>query len=60
MRIVTRIIRIFKADIHGVIDQLEDQDLLLKQYLRDMEEALHQKEAKLQNLSMCIHSIAPP
>jgi len=47
MGITTRIVRIFKADIHGVMDQFEDQGLLLKQYLRDMEEALNQKEAKL-------------
>ena len=50
MGIMTRIIGIFKADIHGVMDQLEDQNLLLKQYLRDMEEELHQKEAKLQKM----------
>jgi len=47
MGIATRIVKIFKADIHGVMDQLEDQGLLLKQYLRDMEEALSQKEAKV-------------
>jgi len=47
MGIATRIVKIFKADIHGVMDQLEDQGLLLKQYLRDMEEALNQKKAHL-------------
>ena len=47
MGIATRITKIFKADIHGVMDQFEDQGLLLKQYLRDMEEALNQKEVKL-------------
>jgi phage shock protein A len=47
MGIATRIVKIFKADIHGVMDQLEDQGLLLKQYLRDMEEALNQKKVKL-------------
>ena len=47
MGIATRIVKIFKADIHGVMDQLEDQGLLLKQYLRDMEEALNLKDAKL-------------
>jgi phage shock protein A len=47
MGIITRIVRIFKADIHGVMDQLEDQGLLLKQHLRDMEKALSQKEARL-------------
>lgn len=47
MGIATRIVKIFKADIHGVMDQFEDQGLLLKQYLRDMEEALNQKELEL-------------
>ena len=51
MGIMTRIVRIFKADIHGVMDQLEDQGLLLKQYLRDMEEALGQKETRLRNIN---------
>jgi len=47
MGIASRIVNIFKADIHGVMDQIEDQGLLLKQYLRDMEEALNRKEAEL-------------
>jgi phage shock protein A len=47
MGIASRIVNIFKADIHGVMDQLEDQGLLLKQYLRDMEQALNQKEADI-------------
>ena len=47
MGIVSRMSKIFKADIHGVMDQFEDQGLLLKQYLRDMEEALNQNEANL-------------
>ena len=47
MGILNRFVRIFKADIHGVMDQLEDKGLLLRQYLRDMEDALAQKEAWL-------------
>lgn len=47
MGIMARVVNIFKADIHGVMDQLEDQGLLLKQYLRDMEDALGANEAKL-------------
>ena len=50
MAISTRIFRLFKADIHGVMDQIEDQGLLLKQHLRDMEEALIQKEVKLKQM----------
>ncbi len=47
MGIANRMVKIFKADIHGVMDQFEDQGLLLKQYLRDMEEVLNQKKVKL-------------
>jgi len=47
MGIMTRVVRIFKADVHGVMDQLEDRELLLKQHLRDMAQALSLKEVKL-------------
>lgn len=55
MAIIARIVKIFKADLHGVMDQLEDQELLLKQHLRDMEEALHDKEEKLQKMKASRH-----
>ena len=47
---MTRVVRIFKADVHGVMDQLEDRELLLKQHLRDMAQALSLKEIKLEKL----------
>jgi phage shock protein A len=50
MALLSRIIQLFKADIHGVMDQLEDQGLLLKQHLRDMEESLVEKEMKLKKM----------
>jgi phage shock protein A len=50
MGIMTRVVRIFKADVHGVMDQLEDRELLLKQHLRDMAEALSLKEIKLNQM----------
>jgi phage shock protein A len=50
MAILARIVQQFKADIHGVMDQIEDQGLLLKQHLRDMEEALVAKEIKLKKM----------
>jgi phage shock protein A len=50
MAIIARIVKIFKADIHGVMDRLEDRRLLLKQHLRDMEEVLLCKEAKLRQM----------
>ena len=50
MSIMTRFVSLCKADIHSAIDQLEDKGQLLKQYLRDMEEALDHKELQLKNL----------
>jgi len=51
MGIMTRMLRLCKADVHGVMDQLEDKALLLKQYLREMESSLAQKERQLTALS---------
>ena len=45
MGIMTRMLRLCKADVHGVMDQLEDKGLLLKQYLREMETSLGHKGA---------------
>lgn len=47
MTILSRMFRLCKADVHGVMDQLEDKNLLLKQYLREMEESLKSKEDRL-------------
>ena len=50
MGILTRIVRIWKSDVNGVMDELEDKELLLKQHLREMEEELQRKEALLGEL----------
>lgn len=50
MALFKRIIRLFKADLHGIMDQIENQELLLKQHLRDMQASLVQKEATLKQL----------
>ena len=47
MGILSRMLRLCKADVHGVMDQLEDKGLLLKQYLREMEASLEEKETRL-------------
>jgi phage shock protein A len=47
MAILSRMMRLFKADVHGVMDQLEDKELLLKQYLREMEASLEDKQGRL-------------
>ena len=51
MSIFARILRLCKADLHGVMDQLEDKGLLLKQCLREMEESLKRKEVRLDQIA---------
>ncbi len=50
MGIMTRFLSLCKADIHGLIDQMEDKNLLLKQCLRDMEEELGHREERLRKM----------
>jgi len=57
MGIMKRMFRIWKADLHGIIDQLEDKELLLKQHLRDMENNLQQKQARCDHLLDSRHQI---
>lgn len=54
MAILSRMMRLFKADVHGVMDQLEDKGLLLKQYLREMEASLEDKEGRLNRIEQAV------
>lgn len=47
MQLVRRIARILTADAHAMFTALEDRQVLLKQHLREMEEALNCQEAAL-------------
>jgi phage shock protein A len=58
MGIMTRMVRLCKADVHGVMDQLEDKGLLLKQYLREMETSLGHKEQQANALAQRIDRLA--
>lgn len=57
MGILSRMFRLCKADFHGVMDQMEDKGLLLKQYLREMEEGLKEKENRLARISQSCRQI---
>lgn len=46
-RLFDRLTTLIRADAHGVVDALEAQDLLLRQYLREAELALVEKRARL-------------
>ncbi len=47
MALVNRIARLFKADFHAVLDQLEEPEQLLRQAIRDMEDELNHSEQRI-------------
>jgi len=47
MAIIDRVGRLFRADVHAVLDRLEEPEVLLKQSIREMEEALAAAAARL-------------
>ena len=50
MGILSRVVRLCKADLHGVMDQLEDRELLLKQHLREMQAVIAGRQAHIDQL----------
>ncbi len=50
MGIFNRIGRLWKADIHGIIDSLEEPRAILKQALREMEEEIEGTTAHLESI----------
>lgn len=47
MALINRLSRLFTADVHAVLDRIEEPQVLLKQSLREMEEALAQNEQRV-------------
>jgi phage shock protein A len=52
MALINRVTRLFKADFHAVLDQIEEPELLLKQAIREMEDDLAETE---QRIRLCAH-----
>ena len=50
MTLITRITRLFKADLHGILDGLEEPEEVIKQAIRDMEEDIAIPERRLEEL----------
>jgi phage shock protein A len=47
MTLINRISRLFRADLHAVLDRIEEPDLLLHQAVREMEEDLGRDRRRL-------------
>jgi phage shock protein A len=54
MALITRVARLFRADLHAVLDRLEEPETLLRQALREMEEAQGRDEQRLKLLDQAL------
>ena len=50
MVLITRLARLFRADVHAVLDRIEEPLLLLQQAVREMEADLADNEKQLKLL----------
>ena len=47
MALITRLSRLFKADVHAVLDHIEEPEVLLRQAIREMQDVIAQDEQRL-------------
>ena len=57
MAIANRITRLFRADVHAVLDIIEEPEAILKQAIREMQEALDLKRARLARDQKTSHAL---
>ncbi len=50
MALINRMARLFTADVHAVLDRIEEPDVLLKHAVREMEEELARSEQRVRAL----------
>ena len=50
MALINRMSRLFTADVHAVLDRIEEPDVLLRQAIREMEEELALSEQRVRVL----------
>lgn len=51
MALINRMSRLFTADVHAVLDRIEEPDVLLKHAIREMEEEVLETEHRLKQIS---------
>jgi len=52
MALITRVSRLFRADINAVLDRIEEPGMLLKQAVREMEDELARDEQRLKAMQL--------
>jgi len=51
MALINRVVRLFRADMHAILDRIEEPDVLLKQSIRDMEAHITHDEYQVKSLN---------
>jgi len=51
MALITRVTRLFRSDLHAVLDNIEEPQLLLKQAMREMETSIDDDEQRFKLLT---------
>ncbi|MCG7888721.1 MAG: PspA/IM30 family protein, partial [Candidatus Thiodiazotropha endolucinida] len=58
MALITRVSQLFRADVNAVLDRMEEPEILLKQAVRDMEEALTKDDHRVKVIELELKQIA--
>lgn len=57
MALITRVSQLFRADVNAVLDRMEEPEILLKQAVRDMEEALSKDDQRVKVIELELKQI---
>jgi phage shock protein A len=57
MALITRVSQLFRADVNAVLDRMEEPEILLKQAIRDMEEALIKDDQRVKVIELELKQI---
>ena len=57
MPILNRVTRLFQADVHAILDVIEEPEAVLKQAIREMQESLDQKQGQLARSSRMLDAL---
>jgi phage shock protein A len=58
MALITRVSQLFRADVNAVLDRMEEPEILLKQAVRDMQEALTKDDQRVKVIELELKQMA--
>lgn len=58
MALVTRLSRLFRADLNAVLDRMEEPEMLLRQAVREMEEEVDREELQARSIALELQQVA--